>query len=137
MHNPILFLHFTLTRHLPPSIPNESSVSHLQSRAAYTAANQLASRRHGERAPRGIPCGHRHANTTQTEPGSLEFLHYPSSPTSYHPLPCHLPSPLLLNIEQGDGVGVSQQQVPGARVEDFIAVWHLHFFSDLILQIFN
>lgn len=49
----------------------------------------------------------------------------------------HLWLPLLLHIEQGDRFRIPQQQAAGAGIEDLIAVGHLHFLSDLILQVLD
>lgn len=49
----------------------------------------------------------------------------------------HLWLPLLLHIEQGDRLRIPKQQAAGARVEDLIAVGHLHFLSDLVLQVLD
>lgn len=58
-----------------------------------------------------------------------------------HPAPTACPAawevPLLLHIEERDGVRVPKQEVSGAGVEDLVAVGHLHFLGDLVLQILD
>lgn len=45
--------------------------------------------------------------------------------------------PFLLDVEEGDGVGVPQQQVSGASVENLVAVGNLDFLGDLVLQVLD
>ena len=45
--------------------------------------------------------------------------------------------PPLLDIEEGDGVSVAQQEHPGAGIEDLIAVRRAHLLSHLVLQVLD
>ena len=45
--------------------------------------------------------------------------------------------PLLLYIKECDGFCVSKQEVACASIKDLIAVGHLYFFGDFILQILD
>ena len=45
--------------------------------------------------------------------------------------------PLLLDVEQGDPVGVPEKQHPGSGVEDLLAVGQLNLLRQLVLQVLD
>ena len=45
--------------------------------------------------------------------------------------------PLLLHVEQGDGVRVAEEEHAGAGVEDLVAVRGLDLLRHLVLQVFD
>jgi len=45
-------------------------------------------------------------------------------------------SPLLLHVEENNGIRVAEQEHPAASVEDLVARWRHHLLGSFILQIF-
>lgn len=45
--------------------------------------------------------------------------------------------PFLLDVEEGDGIRVPQEQIPGAGVENLVAVGHRNLLGDLVLEVLD